>query len=137
MLCICKINDSYNFSSTSELNFSTSKSYELVKMTINETGKHTIALSQKDERCYPRNCGYGYQFHRIIVAKALNGSNLNGGIEFLKSKKSGARVLFERDNYLEFDDLEKGSYYILLDVDINPETFKEDPPMYLNNYGPG
>ena len=55
----------------------------------------------------------------------------------MKSKKSGARVLFERDNYLEFDDLEKGSYYILLDVDINPETFKEDPPMYLNNYGPG
>jgi hypothetical protein len=62
---------------------------------------------------------------------------LNEGIEFLKSKKSGANLIYERDNYLEFDDLEKGSYYILLDVDINPETFKEDPPMYLNNYGPG
>ena len=55
----------------------------------------------------------------------------------MKSKKSGANLIYERDNYLEFDDLEKGSYYILLDVDINPETFKEDPPMYLNNYGPG
>jgi len=24
-----------------------------------------------------------------------------------------------------------------LDVDVNPETFLESPPMYLNNYGPG
>ena len=55
----------------------------------------------------------------------------------MKSKKSRAHLIHERDNYLEFDNLEKGSYYILLDVDINPETFKEDPPMYLNNYGPG
>jgi hypothetical protein len=55
MLCICKVNDSFSFTSTSELTFSTSKSYELVKMTINETGKHIIAFSQKDERCYPRN----------------------------------------------------------------------------------
>jgi hypothetical protein len=22
-------------------------------------------------------------------------------------------------------------------VDINPETFLENPPMYVNNYGPG
>jgi len=35
MLCICKIDDTFNFTSTTELNFSTSKSYELVKMTIN------------------------------------------------------------------------------------------------------
>jgi len=60
MLCICKVNDSFSFTSTSELTFSTSKSYELVKMTINETGKHIIAFSQKDERCYPRESGYQY-----------------------------------------------------------------------------
>ena len=62
---------------------------------------------------------------------------MNGGIEFLKAKKSGARLLQERDNYIEFDNLEKGSYYILLDVDINPKTFLDNPPMYVNNYGPG
>lgn len=105
-------------------------------MTVSESGTHIIGFSQKDERCYPRECGYMYQSARFIVVKPNNGSDLNGGFEFLECGKSSGKIQFERDFYAEIKNLQKGTYFILADVDID-QRWQGNPPFFVNNYGPG
>ena len=69
----------------------------------------------------------------MILIKLLNGSNLDGGIEFI----NGDKGFCERDIYLEIDNLGKGTYYLILDADIDQNTYINEPDFNVNSYGPG
>ena len=49
---ICKYDDNMIFSHSDALQITSRYCYQLIKMKIEKSGKYTIALSQKDERCY-------------------------------------------------------------------------------------
>ena len=70
-------------------------------MKIEKAGNYTIALSQKDERCFQRHHGYEYQNCRMIIIKLLNNQNCEGGVEFVQGDKG----FMQRDTYIELYNL--------------------------------
>jgi hypothetical protein len=38
---------------------------------------------------------------------------------------------------LEIDNLGKGTYYLILDADIDSNTYVDEPDFNVNSYGPG
>ena len=72
-----------------------------------------------------------------MVVKPLNGSDLNGGFELVGNAKTSMHIYYERDIYVEMKNASKGTYFILADIDIDQRTFIENPPFYVNSYGPG
>jgi hypothetical protein len=63
----------------------------------------------------------------------LNNENCDEGVEFIRGDKG----FQQRDTYIELEKLDKGSYYIYVDMDIDPNTFINQPEMYINSYGHG
>jgi len=88
--------------------------YHLVKMTIQEKGMHTVALTQYCERMMPRGSAYTYSLVRIIVFQADDDRNLLKKCRFIKGT-GGSR----RDEYIDFAELEKGDYFVFAQIDWN------------------
>lgn len=63
--------------------------------------------------------------------KLLNNLNCDEGVEFIRGDKG----FMQRDTYIELENLKKGSYYIYIDMDIDPNTFISQPEIYVNSYG--
>jgi len=87
---------------------------------------HTFAVSQKGSRMFRKNSGYEYSSSRLFLAK----NNGDGTVTYIKGTKAG----WDRDNYLEIENLEEGDYYFVAEVDWNEKT--EDKSFVVNCYGP-
>ena len=55
---------------------------------------------------------------RSIFVKPNNG-NIIQGLQFIKSQKSS----WERDTYAKLENLQKGTYYILIHPELNESTY--------------
>ena len=84
--------------------------YYFFKIDVTTKGEQTFAISQKDERCYPRDTKHEYSNCRMILVKPTNGKDLSQGLEFIK----GTKGLQERDTYLECGELNKGIYFLFV-----------------------
>ena len=62
-----------------------------------------------------------------------NENSLNQEVELVKVGK----YFKERDSYFQIEDLQAGNYYIFIDYDINQQSYLEEPPIFVNSYGPG
>jgi hypothetical protein len=74
---------------------------------------------------FRKDSGYEYSSSRLYLAQ-INGDD---EVTFVKGNKAG----WDRDNYLECQDLEAGEYYLVAEVDWNENT--EDKSFVLNCYG--
>ena len=80
-----------------------------------------------------RHSGYEYSDCRIMIIKAVNDSNMQGGIGYIK----GATGFKERDTYLEFENLDSGTYYAYIEVEWNETTTYEEQYFNVTTYGQG
>ena len=112
LLFVCKYNDDYVFNS---LGFHYDKTgWYLFKMSVSHAGEYTIAISQKDKRCFPLSSNYNYSSCSISVAKV----GTDGSPKVLK----GEQGFMERDTYVEFlrdapGQLEQGDYFVWVKMD--------------------
>ena len=104
----------------------------LFKMNVYHSGGYTIGVSQKDKRCLPLSCEYDYA--RSVHIKVI--------LETEKDKKKvytpvkEEKKSWERDVYVPFDKLKKGTYWILVKVKWdNFDKFQNDLTLTLNSYG--
>jgi hypothetical protein len=63
--------------------------------------------------------------------KLLNNKNCEGGVQFI----GGDKGFMQRDTYIELQNIPRGSYYIFVDMDIDTNTFINQPEIYINSYG--
>lgn len=75
---------------------------------------------------FRKDAGYEYSSSRLFLAK----NNGDGSVTYIKGTKAG----WDRDNYLEIENLEEGDYYFVAEVDWNEKT--EDKSFVVNCYGP-
>ena len=62
----------------------------------------------------------------MILIKLLNGKDLDGGVEFIQ----GCKEFQQRDSY-------QVNYFLLIDVDIDPINYIDNPEFNINSYGLG
>jgi hypothetical protein len=104
----------------------------LFQMDVYHSGEYTIAVSQKDKRCLPLSCNYDY-------ASSVKVSFIQ---ETVKDKKKvysfvkGEKQSWKRDVYCHFENLKKGTYWVLVKVKwANFDKFQHDYTLSLNSYG--
>ena len=69
---------------------------------------------------------------RIIVLKIINGIDLDGGVEWV----NGTFLHFEKDSYLECDNLKKGTYKVYVEWDWQSYVPNEKKVFCISSYGP-
>ena len=128
---ICKYKNGFQFSH--EKVKSNMYDFNLIKFQICDGGPQTISISQKDERCMNRRSLYEYSNCRIIVMKLLNNQDMKNGVTFLK----GTKGYQERDTYIEFDNLNRGTYYAYVEMEWHDSVTYEQRQFNITNYGQG
>ena len=129
---ICKYKNGYQFHSFKG-NYQDS-GYYLFKIDVTSKCEQTFAVSQKDERCYARNTNHEYSNCRVILVKSKNNKDLSSGLEFIR----GTKGLQERDTYLECGELNKGVYFLYVQMDwFEAATPDLDSCINVNCYGKG
>ena len=125
-----KYSDDHMFSSVSIQE--NDHGYHLVKMTTQEKGIQTVALTQYCERMMKRSSNYKYSLVRLIVFKAKDPNNLLAGCEFIKGT-GGSR----RDEYIELKDLDAGDYFVFAQIDWDEQSAAclENKEFTINCYG--
>lgn len=96
-------------------------------MNVPAAGEYTIAISQKDKRCFPLSTTYNYSHTTVSVIQ-----DKNGDLSYLKGEKT-----WNRDAYVPFEKLAKGKYWVYVKMQWidEYEQFKQDMTLYINNYG--
>ena len=77
------------------LNKEDSFGFYLLQMNVPATGEYTIAMSQKDRRCFPLSTKYNYSHTTIAVIEDKNGT-----LTYMKGEKT-----WNRDAYVPFEKL--------------------------------
>ena len=134
---ICKFVPSYNFTSFKTL--ISPSGYHLIKMhvaTSLSAGEQTISVSQIDEKCLTRDCGYQYKNCRIIVVRLRNSRNFNDGIEYI----NGSKTFQQRDAFVELGSVPSGTYYIIVEIEYDKQniySMQYGSEVCITNYGAG
>lgn len=87
--------------------------HHLVTMDIDTTGDKTFSVSMKDKCWFPKIKYFKYSSVRFIVVKLNNGVDMNDGCQFL----GGLYESFERDYYIECENVEAGRYMVFIEID--------------------
>ena len=128
---ICNINDAYHhsFLNTSQ-NRNPENQFSLLRLYLTDAGEHTISVSQKDERCFGRHSDYEYSNCRLIVFKIEKDSDT---LDNLEIKYLQGTASFDRETHIIFETLDKGEYYVYVEMDWNETT--EDTDFVVTCYG--
>lgn len=91
-------------------------------------GLQTFAVSQKSERCYPKATTVEYSCSRVILVK-----DVGNKLEWVQGTTGNQ----ERDTYLECGVLEKGTYFIFVQMDWYKFETPDPDSQFLafNSYG--
>lgn len=65
--------------------------------------------------------------------RCLNEVNLDGGVRYIQ----GAKVVRERDSYVELGSLEQGTYYVFVEMDWDDNTTSDNRSFNVTCYGQG
>ena len=125
---ICHINDDYHYSFMKASQHR--ESYSFMRLVVSAPGEHTISVSQVDERCFNRHSEYDYSNCRIIVCKIEKDAEK---LEDLEIKYVKGCSGWDRETHIQFDNLEKGEYFIFIEIDWNENT--EDTEFCSTCYG--
>jgi hypothetical protein len=98
--------------------------YSLIDFSVPESGAHTISVSQKGERMFPRESNYKYSNSRGIIVKIDEDQ-----VTYIK----GFKGFRDRDTHVEFEYLEAGDYQVFIEVDWEETT--EERTFCLTSYG--
>ena len=109
---VCKFIDSYKYSSFKKHD-DDERGFSCFKVDIGTAGDYTFCASQKNKTDIKKNANYKYSSVRIIVVRVLNGTDIEGGVEWV----NGTFEHFEKDSYLECDNLKKGTYMVFVEWD--------------------
>lgn len=101
-----------------------------MRLIVSGEGEHTISVSQTDERCFNRHSNYDYSNCRMIVLKIEKDSDV---IDDLQLKYMKGVSGWDRETHCQFDKLEKGEYFVYIEMDWNPDT--EDTDFCATCYG--
>jgi len=125
---ICHINDDYSYSFTKASQ--RRGNYALMRLVVSGSGEHTIGVSQTDERCFNRHSEYDYSNCRMIVCKIEEDSD---SLDKLKLKYLKGTSGWDRETFCQFDNLDKGEYFVYVEMDWNEST--EDTDFCVTCYG--
>lgn len=95
------------------------QSYSLMRLIVSNSGEHTVSVSQTDERCFSRNSDYDYSYCRMILAKIAKDSDSLESLELSYVKSAAGQ---NRETHIQVDSLDKGEYYLYVEMDWNPNT---------------
>lgn len=107
--------------------------FHLTRIKITQKGMHTFAVSQFGSRLLPRRAGYKYANCIAYLVKETQPNSLNGAT--LVDAKITRQ---DRDTYIEIPNADKGYYWLYIDMEWQPETFrwlKKDLSFSVNCYG--
>ena len=90
--------------------FEAEGSYNTVEFEIDEPCEYmTLAISLKNARMFPRNCGYNYSDCRMFLLKV----NDDGTNDY----KKGVTSCYQRECYMIYECLERGKWMLYTEVD--------------------
>lgn len=107
--------------------------FHLTRIKVTRKGMHTIAVSQFGSRLLPRRAPYKYA-NCIAMLVQEHTSNSLSGATLVDAKITRQ----DRDTYIEIPNMEKGYYWLYIDMEWQPETFrwlKKDLSFSVNCYG--
>jgi hypothetical protein len=88
-------------------------------MDVLYSGEYTIAVSQKDKRCLPLSSEYNYSH---VTVSIIQETVKDKATELVYQK--GEKTSWKRDTYVEFPNLKKGKYWVLVEVEwVDFETY--------------
>jgi len=67
------------------------------------------------------------------MMKLTDAQGISSGVTFIK----GTKGYQDRDTYIEVDDLEKGTYYLFVEMEWNDATPSAERCFNVTDYGPG
>ena len=129
MVFISKYTDSYSFNNVKAP--IRKDGHYLFQMHIESSGEYTIAISQKDKRCLPLSSTYDYS--GVTISVIYDSDNDMVDLDYIKGATG-----YSRETYVEFPNLQKGEYWVLVKIDWNEESldkFGKDLTININNYG--
>ena len=80
-----------------------------------------------------RNSKFQNSNCRIMVLQLVNGTDLYGGVRFIK----GGKGFEARDAYVECGELKQGTYYVFAEMEWNSHATPADKFFNLTCYGAG
>lgn len=108
--------------------------YYLVRIKVQTKGKYTFGVSQHGKRLLPRFSNYEYA---NCIAHLVKENSDDGSFENCKYVRGQVNNQ-HRDTYIEVPDMDAGNYWIYIDLEWQPYTFKWFNGMLqfsLNSYG--
>jgi len=105
-------------------------SYSLMRLKISGDGEQTISVSQVDERCFNRHSEYDYSNCRMIIYKIEEDAE---ALQDIKLSYVQGVSGWDRETHAMFENLEKGDYYVYVEIDWNANT--EDTEFCVTCYG--
>ena len=107
--------------------------YYLTRIKVRQQGAHTFAVSQFGNRLLPRRATYTYA-NCIAYLVRENQPNSLCACSLVEAKVTRQ----DRDTYIEVADLQQGYYWLYIDMEWQPDTFKwlnRDLSFSVNCYG--
>lgn len=101
-----------------------------MRLVVTADGEHTVSVAQTDERCFNRHSQYEYSNCRIIICKIEKDADKIDDLEIKYLKGSSG---YDRETHNQFDNLEKGEYFVYVEMDWNETT--EDLEFCVTCYG--
>ena len=120
---ICNIHEGYEYSFEEFPNTNEA----VCKAKVGKRGLYTFSISQKDARMMSEadEDNYNYSETKLLLMKV----NSDGSKEYIK----GINKCWQRDTYLECQDLEAGEYLLVAEVDWFEET--DEKSFVITCYG--
>lgn len=109
--------------------------FHLTRIKVTKKGLHTFAVSQFGSRLLPRRAAYKYANCIAYLVRENQPNSLNGAT-LIDAKITRQ----DRDTYIEITNADKGYYWLYIDMEWQPETFrwlKKDLSFSVNSYGVG
>lgn len=113
----------------------TQNQFFLFRVVTQKQGFHTFAVSQFGSRLLPRRSDYKYG---NVVAYLVKENSPNSFADATLVEANISRQ--DRDTYLEVDDMAQGAYWLYVDIEWQPTSFKNlkgDLAVSINCYGVG
>jgi len=118
---VCKDNDGYNYSCLKGGH--KTGSFALMRLILEDDGEACISVAQKDARCFLRGTDYEYSYCRVIVMKIdTEKTDVDEDGDNLEVDYMAGGAGDDRETHLEFPNLQKGEYYVYVELDWHANT---------------
>ena len=109
------------------------KEYYIFGISFEKRGPQTISISFNDRSFAAKGRNIKYSSTRFILAKSINDFDIEDGVQYIK----GIYDHWERDYYIEDEELEPGKYFVFVEIDWHDSIYDPEKIFTIITYGQG